>query len=264
MSEPLTDLLAVAVDAARLAGSHTLKYFGGPIDIRYKTDLSPVTRADLESEEILRREIARHYPHHAILGEEAGETAGTNAHVHWIIDPLDGTKSFIRGVPLYGTLVGVEIDGVPRVGAVYLPATDEMIAAADGLGCTHNGRPARVSSVDRIEDATILTTNAARCAARWDGFTSLNARALLAAGWGDAYGHVMVATGRADVMLDPRVSPWDVAALVPILHEAGGRITSWAGVKKITAGDALSTNGLLHELMLGEMGDVRPDGSHIR
>ena len=114
---PLSDLLAVAVDAARAAGRHTLTYFGGPLDVRYKGDASPVTRADTESEAILRREIARRFPHHAVLGEEGGETAGSTARVRWVIDPLDGTKSFVRGVPLYGVLVGVEIDGRPTVRA---------------------------------------------------------------------------------------------------------------------------------------------------
>ncbi len=260
----LADLLAVAVDAARAAGRHTLTYFGNAPDLTYKADDSPVTRADVESEAILRAEIHRRFPDHAVLGEEGGETAGTDARVRWVIDPLDGTKSFVLGVPLYGVLVGVEIDGRPAVGACYLPATDEMVAAADGLGCTHNGRPARVSTVNRLEDATIVTTNGARCAARWDGFAPTITRARLHAGWGDAYGHVMVATGRADVMLDPRTSPWDVAALVPILREAGGQITAWSGGDPVRAGDAVATNGILHPTILTALTTARPDGPHVR
>jgi histidinol-phosphatase len=258
----LTELLAVAVDAARAAGRHTLTYFGTALDVKYKGDDSPVTRADVESEAILRREIARRFPRHAVLGEEGGETAGADGRVRWVIDPLDGTKSFVRGVPLYGVLVGVEVDGQPRVGVAYLPATDEMVAAAAGLGCTHNGRPARVSAVDRVEDATVLTTNPGRCDARWDGFGPLMQRALMPAGWGDAYGHVMVATGRADVMLDPRTSPWDVTALVPILVEAGGQITGWDAGPPI--GDAVATNRRLHPAMLAALADARPDGPHVR
>lgn len=257
----LRDLLAVAIDAARLAGRHTLTYFGdAALAVDAKADASPVTRADTESEQILRREIARHYSHHAVLGEEYGATAGaSDARVRWVLDPLDGTKSFVRGVPLYGVLVGVEIDGVPRVGACYLPATDEMAAAADGLGCAFNDRPARVSAVDRLEDATILTTNAARCAARWDGFVPLARQAAVPAGWGDAYGHVMVATGRADAMLDPRTSPWDLCALVPILREAGGRLTGWRGEARIDAGDAITTNGRLHAELVALLAGARPD-----
>ncbi len=260
---PLADLLAVAADAARLAGRHTLTYFGSAdLAVSTKADASPVTRADTESEAILRGEIARHFPAHAVLGEEGGAAGPAGGRVRWVVDPLDGTKSFVRGVPLYAVLVGVEVDGRPRVGACYLPATDEMVLAADGLGCTHNGRPARVSATDRLDDATVLSTNPGRCAARWDGFGPLTRRCGLPAGWGDAYGHVMVATGRADVMLDPRTSPWDTAALIPILREAGGRITAWAGGDP--AGDAVSTNGLLHPALLAALADARPDGPHVR
>lgn len=261
MSENLRDLLNVAIEAARAAGQHTLRYFGdASLAVRSKSDESPVTRADTESEDILRREIARHYPHHAVIGEEYGATAGAaGARVRWVLDPLDGTKSFVRGVPLYGVLVGVEVDGVPRVGACYLPATDQMIAAADGLGCTLNDRLARVSGVARVEDATLLTTNYARCAARCDAFVPLARRVAIAAGWGDAYGHAMVATGKADALIDPRTSPWDLCALVPILREAGGRLTSWRGAAAIDAGDAVSTNGALHDAMLDALRDARPD-----
>jgi histidinol-phosphatase len=265
MSSPaLSDILAVASDAARIAGRSTLKYFGTALEICLKEDGSPVTRADLESETILRREIARHYPHDTVLGEEHGETAVGKSHIRWIIDPLDGTKSFIRGVPLYGVLVGVELDGKPVAGAVYLPATDEMVTAADGLGCAWNGRTARVSNISVLEDATVLTTNAARCSARWDGFSKFTAAAQLAAGWGDAYGHVMVATGRAEIMIDPRMSPWDIAALVPILREAGGMLTSWTGADTIHGGDAVSTNGRLHTSTIKAMADARPDDPLIR
>ena len=246
----LSELLAVATDAARAAGQHTLKYFGSRLDISYKSDSSPVTRADTESETILRREIARFFPHHAVLGEESGETAGTNSRIRWIIDPLDGTKSFIHGVPLYGVLVGVEIDGKPRVGAAYLPATDEMLAAADGLGCTCNAQPARVSAVDRLENAALLTTNFVRTHARLETFYELSGRVSLCRGWGDAYGLAMVATGRADMMIDPRTCPWDVAAFVPIIREAGGQLTSWDGQDAIRGGDVLATNGLLHAALL--------------
>jgi histidinol phosphatase-like enzyme (inositol monophosphatase family) len=258
----LTDLLQVAVAAARAAGKHTLIYFGQSLAVSYKADESPVTRADTESESILRKTIAGAFPHHAVLGEEGGQTG--HGSIRWIIDPLDGTKSFVRGVPLYGVLVGVEMDGQPRVGAVYLPATDQMIAAADGIGCTCNGSPIRVSTVDRLEDATLTTTNAARCAARWEGFTPLARRVRMAAGWGDAYGHVMVAMGNADVMIDPRTSPWDLAALVPILTEAGGRLTDWSGHASIGSGDAVSTNGLLHPDMLKDLTTAGPDTPEIR
>lgn len=261
----LRDLLAVATDAARLAGRHTLRYFGdASLAIDAKADESPVTRADTESEEMLRAEIGKRFPRHAIIGEEYGSTGSSDARVRWVLDPLDGTKSFVRGVPLYAVLVGVEVDGVPRVGACYLPATDEMINAADGLGCTHDGRPARVSSVARIEDATLLTTNYARCAARADGFVPLARRVAIAAGWGDAYGHAMVACGKADAIVDPRTKPWDLCAMAPILREAGGALTSWRGEATIDGGDAISSNGLLHAALVDALRDARPDSKSIR
>jgi histidinol phosphatase-like enzyme (inositol monophosphatase family) len=265
MNEPnLKDLLAVAMDAARAGGLHTLKYFGSKLEVSYKSDESPVTRADIESEGKIRDVIAKHYPQHPVLGEESGQSAGSDSRIRWIIDPLDGTKSFVLGVPLYGVLVGLEIDGRPAVGAAYLPATDEMIAAADGLGCKLNGKSVHVSTVATLEDATVLTTNFARCAARMSNFTDVITRASMAAGWGDAYGHMMVATGRADILIDPRTSPWDIAALVPILREAGGRLTSWDGRDTLDAGDALATNGRLHPAMVAALKDAKPDGSHIR
>ena len=246
MNPSLSDLLGVATRAAMDAGKRTLDYFNTSLDVVLKADQSPVTAADLESEAILRDRISRAFPTHSILGEESGETVGSNSRYRWIIDPLDGTKSFIRGVPLYGVLVGVEVAGRPSVGVVYLPATNELVAAADGLGCTLNGRPCQVSETASLDAATVLTTSVPRCMAKSDAYTTLSQRAQFAAGWGDAYGHVLVATGRADIMLDPKVSPWDCAALLPILREAGGRLTSWSGEETIWAADAVSTNQLLN------------------
>jgi histidinol-phosphatase len=254
----LSDLLAVAIDAARLAGQSTLKYFHERIDVTIKADGTPVTKADVEAEAIIRREIARHFPHHTVLGEESGEITGSSANIRWIIDPLDGTKSFIRGVPMYGTLIGVEIDGKLSVGAAYLPATNEMLAAATGLGCTHNDKPAHVSKVNRIEDAALLTTSMVRCIARLETFSTLAAQASLMRGWGDAYGYAMVATGRVEIMIDPKISPWDIAALIPILREAGGELTGWNGQSAIRTGDAVATNGLLHPAMLAALRSANP------
>ncbi|CAA9426656.1 MAG: Histidinol-phosphatase [alternative form], partial [uncultured Phycisphaerae bacterium] len=136
----LRELLDVAADAAYLAGRRTLAYFNTGVEVETKADDTPVTRADREAEQLIRDLIAERYPHHAVVGEEGGETAGDPDH-KWIIDPIDGTKSFIHGVPMYGVMVGVEVRGEPAVGAVYLPGTDELVAAATGLGVTHNGRP---------------------------------------------------------------------------------------------------------------------------
>ena len=231
---PLRDLLNVAVDAAYLAGRRTLAYFNAEVAVESKADSTPVTAADREAERVIRERIGRHFPHHSILGEEQGDTRGGDPDYRWYIDPIDGTKSFIHGVPMYGVLVAVEVRGKPAVGVCYLPATDEMVAAADGMGCTWNGRVARVSAVARLEDATMNTSSIAASLDR-----------------SDAYGYVLVATGRAEVMLDPVINPWDVAPLPVILREAGGRFTNWRGEETIHGPDGVATNGALHESVLG-------------
>jgi len=242
----LRELLAVATDAAYLAGRRTLAYFNTGVEVETKADDSPVTRADREAEQLIRDLISRRYPTHGILGEEGGETRGDPDH-KWIIDPIDGTKSFIHGVPMYGVLIGVEVRGEPAVGAVYLPGTDELIAAATGLGVTHNGRPARVSPVHDLKNACLLTSSFQGSLERSDAFEALMAGTRLTRGWGDVYGYILVATGRAEIMLDPKMNPWDCAAVAPIIREAGGRFTTWAGQDTIWGPDAVATNAALYD-----------------
>ena len=247
---PLRDLLNVAVDAAYLAGRRTLAHFNAEVAVEDKADSTPVTVADREAERVIRERIARHFPGHSILGEEQGDTRGSDADYRWYIDPIDGTKSFVHGVPMYGVLIGVEVRGRPSVGVCYLPATDEMVAAADGLGCTWNGRVARVSSASQLVDATMNTSSITASLDRSDAYENLIRRVKLNRGWGDAYGYMLVATGRAEVMLDPVVNPWDVAPLPVILREAGGKFTNWAGEETIRGPDGVATNGVLHETVL--------------
>jgi myo-inositol-1(or 4)-monophosphatase len=249
----LRELLAVATDAAYVAGRRTLAYFNAEVAVEHKADDTPVTRADKEAELVIRERVGKFFPDHAVLGEEHGETKG-NPDYKWIIDPIDGTKSFIHGVPLYGVLIGVEVRGRASVGVIYAPGTDEMVAAADGLGCTWNGRIARVSQVSRIEDATVLAGSITRAIARSDAYMNLASRAKLNRGWGDAYGYLLVATGRAEVMLDPVINPWDCAPLPPILREAGGRFTTWSGEETIWGRDGCATNGALNEHVLKILG----------
>jgi fructose-1,6-bisphosphatase/inositol monophosphatase family enzyme len=158
----------------------------------------------------------------------------------WLIDPIDGTKSFIHGVPLYGTLVACLVGGRPSVGVIYLPALDDLIAAADGEGCFWNGRRARCSDITRIEDATVLAGSITRAIDRSAAFRDLADRAKLNRGWGDAFGYALVATGRAEVTLDPRISPWDCAAMPPIFREAGGWAGNWDGGQDIHGRDWLA------------------------
>ena len=250
MADPrLRDLLDVAMAAAWAGGRRTLAYFNAGVTVDWKADATPVTAADREAEGLIRQVIGRAFPEHAILGEEEGESAGSGP-VRWIVDPLDGTRSFVRGVPLYGTLVGVELRGEPVAGVIYLPALDEMLAAARGEGCTWNGRPCRVSATAALADALVVLSDERNARTRSDAYVGLAARTQLQRTWGDCYGYVLVATGRAEVALDPVVNVWGCAALLPIVEEAGGRFTDWRGRRTVSGGDAVATNGTLHAAVL--------------
>ncbi|HLK11340.1 MAG TPA: histidinol-phosphatase [Candidatus Binatia bacterium] len=245
----LRELLAVAVEAARAGGRRTLAHFGAGTAVEWKADGTPVTAADREAERAMREVIGRAFPDHGVLGEEEGETRGAAA-VRWIIDPLDGTKTFVRGVPLYGTLVGVEVDGDPAVGVIHLPALGETVAAARGEGCTWNGRPCRVSAAAQLDDALVVVTDERAARARSGAWARLAAATRMQRTWGDCYGYALVATGRAEVALDPVMNVWDCAALLPIVEEAGGRFTDWRGRRTIRGGEAVATNGALHAAVL--------------
>ena len=245
----LSDLLSVAIEAAYLGGRRTLAYFNTGVEVERKSDATPVTRADRESEQLIREVIARYYPKHTLIGEEGGSTQG-DPDYKWIIDPIDGTKTFIHGVPLYGVLIGVEVRGTPAVGVIYMPALDEMISAAKGLGCRWNGRPARVSTQSDLKQSAVLSSSIVACNNRSSAFSQIAAATQLQRTWGDCYGYALVATGRAEVMLDAAMSLWDCAAIMPVIEEAGGRFTNWAGEATIHGLDSVATNGILHQQML--------------
>jgi histidinol phosphatase-like enzyme (inositol monophosphatase family) len=249
----LEAFLDFAVSAAWQAGRQTLAHYQTGVAVDRKLDRSLVTEADRNAEHLLRRLIAGRFPDHAILGEEFGGNGQTASH-RWVIDPIDGTNSFVRGVPFYGVLIALEQHGEPVVGVCYFPALDEMFAAAKGLGCRWNGRRAQVSSVDRLADACVAYTDARAVRERMgDAWETLLAATALNRGWGDCYGHCLVASGRADIMVDPVMNPWDCAALIPILQEAGGRFTDWQGRAVADGGDAVSSNGLLHAEILSRL-----------
>lgn len=252
-------LLRVALAAAHAGGRRTLEWFGRRISPEIKADGSPVTPADRASEREIRETIRRTYPTHSILGEELGPTPG-DARIRWVIDPIDGTKSFVHGVPLYSVLVAVEVDGQSVVGVVHLPALGDTVEATLGGGCRWNGRKARVSSIGRLSDATVLTTSVRALEASGASFRRIASATRTQRGWGDAYGHVLVATGRADAMIDTGLQAWDVAPLRPILREAGGSLTNWVGEPGDVPGNYVSSNGLLHKSLLkivGETNDLR-------
>lgn len=242
----LSGLMDFAVDIAQVAGEITLKYFQQTPETHTKADGSFVTIADREAEAYLRREIARRFPEDAILGEEEGETKGSSDR-RWIIDPIDGTFAFVHGVPFYGVLIGLEHKGEPVLGVVNIPALREIVYGAKDLGCFYNGRETIVSSTERVEDALLLCTDFRACSRFGFGpaASELQARAKTSRTWGDCYGYVLLATGRADIMLDPVMNLWDCAALLPIMEAAGGTFTDWRGVRTIEGGNCIATNGKL-------------------
>jgi histidinol phosphatase-like enzyme (inositol monophosphatase family) len=244
----LQQFLDFAVEIAREAGAITYRHYQGSFVAERKADNSFVTVPDREAEAYLRARIVNAFPADAILGEEEGEQSGSSNR-RWILDPIDGTYSFVHGVPLYGVLIGLELDREPVLGVVNLPALSEMVYAARGLGCFWNGEAARVSATSTLDQALLLSTDFGICEQYGFGpaAEALQRQVHSRRTWGDAYGHVLVATGRADIMLDPVMNVWDCAALLPILEEAGGTFTDWNGTRTIHGGNAISTNGLLFE-----------------
>ncbi len=262
MSESLRNYLDFAVETAHLAGRLTLGHFQTGLRPEFKSDASPVTIADRQAEELIRQRIERQYPSHAIVGEEYGMQGSTNATHRWFIDPIDGTKAFVCGVPLYAVLLGLEIEGTVQAGVVYFPALDDMLCAASGEGCYWNGRRARVSTVSRLDRAVVTftdPTNFARFgkAAAWE---RILAATYYHAGWSDAYGYMLVATGRVELMLDAIVAPWDCGPFPPIFREAGGYFGDWQGNAGIYAEALATSQVLLPEVlavMRGAQGDQR-------
>jgi histidinol phosphatase-like enzyme (inositol monophosphatase family) len=256
-NEQVTARLELAVQAAREAGWITLEYFrSDQLRVDRKSDDSPVTIADRRAEEHLRHRIAEAFPDDTILGEELPERSGSND-FRWILDPIDGTKSFIHDVPLYGTLVGLEQAGRPTAGVIYAPGTQECVYAATGQGAWYvqgkdQPRRAQVSSCRRLDEAVFLTSEIELWARvdRAEPLARVTAATRFARTWGDCYGYLMVATGRAEAMVDPRMAVWDAAALLPILQEAGGRFTDWNNQETIHGGEGVGTNGHLHDEVL--------------
>ncbi len=245
VSDHLKRRMDFAIDAASEAGKITLRYFQKRVDIELKADRSPVTVADREAEACLFRMIGSEFPADACLGEEQGERPGTSG-FRWIVDPIDGTRSFVQGVPLYGVMVALtDPRGEPVVGVVHFPALGEVVAAARGEGCLFNGRPARVSAIGTIAESCVVYTSLEGFddTGTFETFQRVRGVARITRSWGDCYGHMLVATGRAEVMLDPVLADWDCAALQPILEEAGGTVTDWRGNATIFGKSGISTNG---------------------
>jgi myo-inositol-1(or 4)-monophosphatase len=238
----LTPYRTFMMELARESGDFIRPLFRQhSVAVETKADQSPVTAADRGAEELMRARIARRFPQHGIIGEEFGSDR-PDAEFVWMLDPVDGTKSFISGVPLWGTLIALLHQNQPVLGCINQPVLDQLIVG-DGRVTLLNGSPVRCRSTKRVEDATLLSSDALNPAKYQDGarYDALQQRAKLVRTWGDCYGYLLVATGWADAMLDPIMNPWDIAAMVPIIRGAGGTITDWQGNSPFPASSTIAS-----------------------
>ena len=254
MTVPNRVLLEAVSEAARIAGAVALGYYRRGVGVETKGDGSPVTIADREAEQAAHDWIGARFAGDEILGEEFGYSSGSGR--RWFIDPIDGTKTFVRGVPLWGSMIAVAEGDTVLAGAVYCPAVSELVAAALGEGAYLNDARCHVSSVADLASATILTTDDrfSYIPARAPAWTSLGARVAVSRTWGDCYGYLLVATGRAELMVDDRLSPWDAASLIPIITEAGGVYSDWSGGRAVDGGDGFASNRALADAFRAALG----------
>jgi len=243
-------LLAVAVEAARAAGAVALQYYRGGVAVTLKPDATPVTQADREGEAIIRDVIGRAFPDHGFLGEELGAEGPRD--VRWIVDPIDGTKNFVRGIPIWAVLIAFEEHGAVTAGVMLNPVTGDLVTARKGAGAFVNGAPARVSDQARLGDAFLVHAGLGlvRATPYWDGFVRLIDATERQRGFGDYYGYALVAEGKADIYAELDLKPWDLAPARIVVEEAGGRFTDFEGRDSIYTGTALATNGRLHDAVL--------------
>lgn len=242
------DLVEMAADLGRRAGALTLEWFRDPaLAIEKKGDGSPVTAADRAAESFIREELARRCPGDAVVGEEFDDTVGTTGRT-WTIDPIDGTYPFTKGVPLYSSLLAMSDEHGPAIGVITIPALDEQVAAGRGVGAHHNGRPCRVSDTASLAGSCVTTS-----AYTWwptEAVTKLHQRTPMMQAWGDGYGFLMVATGRADAMIDFGLNAWDVAPMSVIVSEAGGMFTGVNGESAPESGNVIASNGRFHDALV--------------
>lgn len=247
------DYLEIGTQLLAETAEITLRYFQHPeLAVETKGDGTPVTVADREAEHHLRERITALFPGDGILGEEHGEEEGTTGR-RWVIDPIDGTKAFSRGVGLYSTLLYLEDETGPLMGAISIPALGEVVAAERGRGCWWNGARCSVSEVSSLSDAVLTTSGFDYW--KIETLTAVHSSQVALRTWGDGYGYVLVATGRAEAMVDPIINYWDIAPCRVIIPEAGGRFTTLAGVDDPHPADAMATNRALHDEFVQLVGD---------
>jgi histidinol-phosphatase len=246
----LEKLLTAAVEAARAAGEVALKYYRGGFEVTIKPDKSPVTQADREAEQVIVETLKAAFPHHGFLGEEF--VAQGSQDVRWIINPIDGTRNFVRRVPIWAVLLALEERGEITAGVVLNPVTGDLYTARKGQGAFANGERIRVSEVSALSRALLVhaTLSLIRKAGCWDGFVRLVDATDMQRGFGDYLDYVLVAEGKAEIAVEADLKPWDLAPMKILIEEAGGRFTDFSGAPTIYSGTALATNGALHDRVL--------------
>jgi myo-inositol-1(or 4)-monophosphatase len=237
-------------ELAQASGEIIRKYFRSALHIDTKIDQTPVTIADREAERIMRQMIQERFPDHGILGEEF-EDISPDAEYQWVLDPIDGTKTFVSGTYLFGTLIALLRDGKPLIGVINNPVTDQFLVG-DGQTTWLNSVPVKVRDCQSIEEATLLVTSHLNVERYRDitAFNDLIHQVQLYRTWGDCHGYYLVATGYADIMIDPVMHIWDVAALIPIVEGAGGKITDYFGGNPMSGEGAIATAGPLHDFVI--------------
>lgn len=244
-------LLEAATEIATEAASFVKAgYERGSVDVEIKADGSEVTDIDRGAEELVRRRVSERFPDDAVHGEEAGVTQGTSGQ-RWIVDPIDGTASFVRGVPLFSTLLAVVDEYGPAVGFVAIPALDEVVIAGRGRGCTHNGAKAEVSGVAPLSASCVSSSSFDGSWWPQDALVNIVNSGAKTRTWGDGYGYFLVATGRVEAMVEPALNTWDIAPMLVVISEAGGRISTWTGTTELEQGAGwVASNGHVHEELL--------------
>ena len=269
------ELLKIALKTAELAEENILKFYQNDVGVEWKADKTPVTIADKGTEELARKFWAKETPGFGVIGEEFG-IESPDAEFQWVIDPIDGTKSFIHGVPLFGTLIALYHKNVPIASVIRLPAMKSAVWAVNGGGAFLDGREVHASKVSQLSDALVLsgTVNTMEDKGFGEGFTKLRRSARLHRGWGDCYGYYLVAAGRAEIMVDPVVSLWDIAPFPLLMKEAGGKFSTIDGKMELFDASgkptapiyegftSIASNGLLHSAAL-EMLNARETSSQF-
>jgi myo-inositol-1(or 4)-monophosphatase len=250
LDSELSVRLDFAVECVYSAGQLSLKYFREGLKAEQKSDGSPVTLADRSCEQFIRSRVDAQFPDDDFLGEEFGANNHNSLSVgRWICDPIDGTRSFVSGVPLYGVLLSFEVNQKPVLGVISLPASNELYCASSNQPTLLNGHLCKVSSIDRLSEARVcLGSLQSFKGMGWEqNMLQLAGRSSMTRGWGDAFGHMLVASGRAEAMVDPKVSRWDVSAVKIIVEQAGGWFGDESGGDGLDSGRAISSNPHLRD-----------------